>query len=277
MRVKTEALGNMETLVTVIRANLQIWNEDMIFDYETYGRSGHLLYYMLDNEIDYWADSKKICTVMKNDIIFLPSGSKYTSVVKGGSGTIRGIGLVFELATPDGEPIEIDSPIRILAHDSGRYFYKRFHKIYLSSINPYGSALSSKANFYSLLDSFFSSHIRDEEYEKNLHDIFNAIHALEYSPEVNYSNEQLASFCYMSNSTFLRKFKAYSGGITPLQYRNNIRLAQAEELINTSLTIDEIAEKLGFYDGAHLCKVYKRLRGHTLKKRGEKKVFKSRI
>ena len=166
MRIKAEQLGNMEIFVTVARANLQIWNEDMIFDYETYGRQGHLLYYMLDNEIDYYVGGKKICTVMKNDIIFLPSGSRYTSVVKGGSGTIRGIGLVFELKTPEGESIEIDSPIRILTHDTGRYFYKRFHKIYLSSINPYGSALSSKANFYSLLDDFFSSHIRDEEYEK---------------------------------------------------------------------------------------------------------------
>ncbi len=276
MKIKRDQLGDIDFIVTSTRAHLQIWNEDMIFDYEALGRDGNLLYYMLDGEIEYYVEGKKICNVFKNDIIFLPSGSKYTSVVKGSRSTARGIGLVFDIATRDGELIEIDEPIRIMTHDMSRYFYKRFHKIYLSSIHPHGNMISLKANFYSLMDDFFSSRLRDEDYEKNLHDIFNAIYALEHTPEINYSNEQLAEFCYMSSSTFLRKFKMYSCGITPLQYRNNIRLTQAEELINTSMTIDEIAVKLGFYDGAHLCKVYKRVRGHTLKKRGEKKGFKSR-
>ena len=72
MKIKAEQLCNMEICVTIARANLQVWNEDMIFDYEAYGRQGNLLYYMLDNEIDYWVGSKKICTVMKNDGTFKP-------------------------------------------------------------------------------------------------------------------------------------------------------------------------------------------------------------
>ena len=39
----------------------------------------------------------------------------------------------------------------------------------------------------------------------------------------------------------------------------------ARELSSTQLTVNEIAEKLGFYDGAHLAKAYKKFKGTNLK------------
>lgn len=267
MKIRKEQLGDVNVLAKVVRATLQVWNEDTVLDYETHGRSGDLLYYVLDNEMECFSGKKKIFTANKNDIIFFPSGSKYTFAVRGSENSARGIGIVFELTTHNGHPITIDSSIQILAHDTGRYFYDKFHKVYLSTVDPCGSTLLGKANLYSLLDDCFSFHTRVEERKNSLHNIFNAKHALEHNLDINYTNEQLASFCYMSVSTFLRKFKEYSGGVTPLQYRNCLRLTRAEELINTTMTIDEIAAKLGFCDGAHLCKMYKKQRGHTLKKR----------
>lgn len=44
-----------------------------------------------------------------------------------------------------------------------------------------------------------------------------------------------------------------------------MRIDHAGALISTEDSIlDEIADMLGFYDCSHLCRVYKRLRGHTL-------------
>ena len=70
----------------------------------------------------------------------------------------------------------------------------------------------------------------------------------------------------MSEASFLRKFKAYSGGMPPIKYRNNIRIMLAEEMSASPLTTAEIAERLGFYDSAHLCRAYKEVFGTTLKK-----------
>lgn len=245
MKISFDELGNVNVLVNVERAELQMWSDDAGFDSEGQGRKGHLLYYVLDNQIEYYFEEKKICTAGKNDIVFFPAGSRYTSVIKGSGAITRGIGLVFNLTTASGQIVEINSPIQILAHDTGKYYYKKFYNVYLSTIDPCGNTLSGKANFYALLDDLASPKERDKEIKENFPEIFNALHALTYNPEINYSNKQLASFCYMSNSVFLRKFKEYSGGITPFQYRNNLRLTQARELINTtSLTIDEIAHRL---------------------------------
>ena len=97
MKVSIEELGNIDFVVTSVSSQLHIWNEDEIFDYESTGRVGNLLYYNLNNEIDYHKNGTKICTVFENDILFLPSGSKYTSKVKGSNGTARGISIVFEI------------------------------------------------------------------------------------------------------------------------------------------------------------------------------------
>ncbi len=267
MKVSIEELGNIDFVVTSVRSQLHIWNEDTIFDYESTGRVGNLLYYNLNNEIDYHKDGTKICTVFENDILFLPSGSKYTSKVKGSKGTARGISIVFEIATRNREPIDIDTQSCVLISDKERYFYEKFHNVYLSDATTYKNSISLNLNFYSLLYALSMTNSKKKGHKGNTPDIFNAIHALECAPHINYKNEQLADFCYMSISTFLRKFKTYSGGMTPLQYRNNVRITRAEELINTSLTLDEIAVRLGFYDGAHLCKVYKKMKGTTPKKK----------
>ena len=113
-----------------------------------------------------------------------------------------------------------------------------------------------------LLDELFSD---SKTVRESFDDIFSAISAIENEPQKNISLKALADICHMSESTFLRRFKAYSGGISPIKYRNNIRLMLAGELATSNMTLSEIADTLGFYDAAHLCKTYKNEKGGTLK------------
>lgn len=63
---------------------------------------------------------------------------------------------------------------------------------------------------------------------------------------------------YLSG-TFKRQF-----GLTIRQYINNLRIQQTKELlIHTDLTLDHIADKVGFYDAYHLSKTFSKITGQS--------------
>lgn len=240
--------------------------DNTIYNYEANGRFKHLLFYQLENTREYYIGDRLICTLTPGNILFLPHGAKYRSILQNPGLESDGIGISFNLSTPDGAPIFIDEDIKILCNDPDGKHLKIFTSILSSLMNPIRNTVKLKGDVYTLLDSLFSDKENREDFKKNYGDIIAAINILENSPEKNLSTKMLADICFMSESSFMRKFKRYSGGISPIKYRNNIRLMLAEELAASPLTTNEIAEQLGFYDGAHLCKVYKHEKGKTLKR-----------
>ncbi len=166
-----------------------------------------------------------------------------------------------------GEPIFFDERLKVFHQKSNSEIYKRLKRILYSALNPSGNLLRLKGELYSLLDELFANKEKREDFDEVFKDIMAAVNIIERTPENNFSVKELADLCHMSESSFLRKFKDYSGGIAPVKYRNNIRFMLAEELASSHLNMNEIAEKLGFYDGSHLCKMYKEAKGYTLKKK----------
>ncbi len=268
MVVSYKDLCSSECIVSDIVSYHHIWDNPTEYNYEQAGRVNNLLYYQFDNSIDYYVSNKKLCTIEKHDIIFIPNKFRYTSIISGNNESpTSGIGITFNIRTPDGEPIDFSDGLKKVFFDENEQIYQRFTKILYSVLHPNTSMLKLKGQIYTLLDELFKDRDKSKTTKKIREDIANAISVIENYPQRNYSNSQLAEMCFMSESSFMRKFKAYSGGITPLQYRNNIRLMRAEDLIYTTKTIEEIAELLGFYDAAHLCRIYKQSTGHTLKKK----------
>jgi transcriptional regulator GlxA family with amidase domain len=95
-----------------------------------------------------------------------------------------------------------------------------------------------------------------------------AIEQIERRPEENMSVKELTQLCCLSESSFRRKFKAYSHGISPLAYRNRLRVLKAKQLCTiTACTIERAAQILGFCDAAHLYRIYKQYTGKTSKQR----------
>ncbi len=236
-----------------------------VYDYELTGRTKHLIFYQLDNTRSYYFGKTRLYKLEKGDILFLPHGAKYRSFVEDDPQLAGGIGISFNLIGADGEKIFFDEKIKLIMRDRDGVHYKQFKKIFYSVMNSGYSCLRLRGELYTLLDTMFSSYERGTGAEKNFEEIKAAIEILENSPEKNTSIAELADVCHMSESSFLRKFKDYSGGISPIKYRNNIRLMMAEELAASPLTVSEIAERLGYYDAAHLCKSYKHIKGRTLK------------
>ena len=73
--------------------------------------------------------------------------------------------------------------------------------------------------------------------------------------------DALAAMCYMSRSTFFRRFKS-EVGLSPAAYHMRLRLGKSRDLLSSGLyTVEQVAVVMGFYDAAHFCRLFKRETG----------------
>lgn len=70
------------------------------------------------------------------------------------------------------------------------------------------------------------------------------------------SIERLARTAHLSRSAFIRRFNE-TCKMPPAKYINHTRIEAAKHMLgNTALSVDEIANKTGFYDAAHFTKTF---------------------
>ena len=84
-------------------------------------------------------------------------------------------------------------------------------------------------------------------------------------------NEKTAAYaalCNMSDSYFRKTFTRCMG-ISPIGYRNELRFSLARQLYTEGNTLQQIAERTGFYDAGFFSKAYKKHTGTTLRQTAE--------
>jgi AraC-like DNA-binding protein len=263
-------LSNMDFSIRNISALYWAWSDGDVTSYTSSGRVKNLLYYMIKGHREYSTDDNLILHLYDSDIIFIPDGycylSKVTLTKENEKST--GIGIAFDLYDQNGEQIRINEPLKIVATDSDGSYLDLFNNVLEAVTRPTVIKIRAKANLYVFFNKIASTMLKTEYLLTHFNDIFPAIEQIEKCPEINVSISELAQLCHMSESSFRRKFKQYSNGISPLAYRNRIRIMKAEELCtNTSYTIEMAAQLLGFCDAAHLCRMYNQYTGKTLKRK----------
>lgn len=87
---------------------------------------------------------------------------------------------------------------------------------------------------------------------------------------INYMNpltlQEAAAFCGYSASYFMKFFKSFTSS-TFVEYLNHYRLEKAGELLcNTSLSVLEISENVGFENHSYFIRIFKRQYGITPRK-----------
>ena len=88
----------------------------------------------------------------------------------------------------------------------------------------------------------------------------------------NLSVKEYADKCHMSESHFRKKFTEYTGK-SPIQYRNELRFAEARRLYLDGATMSEIANEVGFFDAGYFSKMYKKSNGHLLSSESSKDMI----
>jgi AraC-like DNA-binding protein len=134
-----------------------------------------------------------------------------------------------------------------------------FEKIrILSDENRYTTRtqLYNKGAFLLLLDRIVESARNENDEHGNIVKL--ACELLQKNDPL--SIEQIAKECAVSTS-LLRQLFVKRLGLSPIQYRTDIKLRRAMYLMEaTNMTVSEIAQTLSFFDAAYFCKVF---RAHT--------------
>ncbi len=99
------------------------------------------------------------------------------------------------------------------------------------------------------------------ELDANLNQIQQGITYLENNYCSNFSVDVLANICNLSVTKFRRIFREYKG-MSPVEYRNRLRIRKASELLRTGrYTVAEVAEQIGILDIKYFGKLFKRYAG----------------
>jgi len=210
---------------------------------------------------------KPVFTITEPSAIFIGEGAPYLSETLPEEGETSGqtICVRFRLADENGNVIIIDDSPICFTDDKAHTLRRFFEQIFSCYIKPNYTAPELKSLCYSLICRLLA--INEEESRTGeFANLMPAVNAIKENPAADIPVAELARMCWLSESHFRARFKQYTGGLSPADYRNKLRIDKAEELLASSLwTTDLIAETLGFYDTSHFYKIYKKFTGKTPK------------
>ncbi len=89
--------------------------------------------------------------------------------------------------------------------------------------------------------------------------ILPAIEALQREYQKNEKITKYAKLVYMSESQFRKLFHQHTG-MSPVEYRNHLRLKQVESLLFSGYTLEEAAQEAGFGSTSYYCRIAKKLK-----------------
>ena len=255
------ALDQCDLSVVHFSACNPIWHNGDQTRHDTQPRTTSLLMYLQRGEWQYEYGGRVRETVHVGNVLFLPIGCRYVSRCITAD-TAQAICLDFHLIDECGEELSIGTVPQILADDAvGRY-----EPLFLQALRAYllgsGGKLAGKSAVFRLLDEL-ARQTRRDALPPEAESLLPVLDLLEHHPERAVSVPELAAICFLSESVFRRRFRAHTG-VSPVEYRNRIRVRKADELLRSGLyTVESAAEQLGFTDGSHFCKVYRRICGHA--------------
>ncbi len=244
-----------------IKLAKSFFDNDNKADYRTVGRKQNLLHLITSGEREYIFNDK-VFRLKKGTVLFIPDTTHYlTTSIDLDDIPCSGIGICFDIKDQSGEKILIQPDIY---YDWGERqnnvtdYFEDLSNLYKFSPT---ATFTLKLTLLKLIHTLAKS----QTASKGNHTLIEP--ALAFITE--HYNENLpvsiyAQQCKISESHFRKKFLE-STGISPIDYRNEIRYTEAKRLYQKNFTLQEIAEKVGFNDAGYLSKMYKRHTGASLK------------
>lgn len=209
---------------------------------------------------DYSVEGQPLAVIRPGDLLVMPAQSSYDTTVNGAD-TALGLNVLFYLKDGEGREIVLDSVPFVVRDEEGVYapLLESVHEDYLKG----GYAmLRAKGTLMHLLYRLFTQHTLATAGE-SYHAIAPAVQRIENSVCEKLSMDELATLCYMSRSTFYRRFKD-AMGISPTAYHMNLKITKSRALLSSGLyTVEQVAALMGFYDAAHFSRVYRRETGSS--------------
>ncbi|MBP3600634.1 MAG: helix-turn-helix domain-containing protein [Clostridia bacterium] len=229
-------------------------------DYIKNGRKQNLLHLITSGEREYKFKDRTI-KLKKGAVLFIPDNTYYlTTSYDIDDISCGGIGICFDIFDPDGNIIYIEPDIYYEwgeRKEKATDYFESINNLYKYS----PEAFTLKITILKLLHTLAKT---QSVLNGNYSLLEPALNFIAEHYNENLSVSQYAKLCKISESHFRKKFTECMG-ISPIDYRNEIRFRKAKLLYQKNYTLQEIAEKVGFSDASYLSKMYKRHTGTSLK------------
>ena len=226
------------------------------------GRPENGVFFLLFGEAIFREESGRITTVSPGELLFIPRGAKYSMEYI--APETHFVLTNFNTMSERGEPTVIFDDIRIIATDDELC---RIEKI-MTSLEMCGksrdvSAYLRKKELLYRLFVFVSKNAPIARSDDASVRIFEGVRLLEETYLENLPISVFADACHFSVNSFRRHFLE-SFGMSPVKYRNVMRIKRAAELLSEGgFTVSEVAYACGFDNVGYFCRAYLKAVGET--------------
>ena len=238
--------------VVFVNALQQFWRGTRDFQCIGAPKRQNLFLYLDGCRITYTDKQGKHYEAGSGDIVYIPIGSEYKArVYDFETEDSHTVGINFFLFGQTGEPVVLSDSIRVFRSGRKNTLSLLFHQALLFDLNqPYTRSRI-------LLMEILSALADHSEHMALPRHIAQTLEYLSAHIEENPSVARLAELCHISQVYFRRQFKAYMG-MTPLEYRNALRLGRARSYLEYGdISVQEIADMLGYATVSHFIKAFK--------------------
>ena len=231
----------------------QFWFNDKTFSCLHQPKKQSLLLYLDGCKAKYVDKEGKEYFAEPNDVIYTAQGCEYAvSFYDFQSNKAGTIGVNFHILSEDNERIIFSEPLKIFknVNENVREAFEILDK---KSKDGNTRIAECKIHLLSILNAL------DEKYSKNKHSSFleEGVRYLRAHYTENPSVAFLAKLCHVSEVYFRKLFKE-EFSLTPLEYKNALRLKKAKQYLKFSdLSVQEISESLGYATVSHFIKQFK--------------------
>lgn len=192
------------------------------------------------------------------DILYVPQHASYRFRITAAQSDLLDYALAvnFEMFDTKGENVCFAQSPTVLLHNATTRYQPRF--LYTDSLDTgeKNRIMPLKAAVYALCYDILSDVQGANAAWK---DILPAIELLEADPAQVLPIPDLARLCGVGETRFRKLFLLYTNGLSPVQYRNRLRIEQVNRMLRTEqVTVEYAAHKAGFRDMSHFYRIYKK-------------------
>ncbi len=227
-------------------------------------RKNYGFVYCIDGQADYVFSNGERCTVSRGQVIFLAPTAAYSIKTKK---DFLHYTVNFELHKKSSELSFLDGEFCHLDTDNSEIYRHIFKNLIMHWQNKHSCfEMRAFACLYEII-AHFGSEICEQKYNANTHK--RMLPAKEYIDKnflSQFDLNVLANLTNMSTTNFRREWtKLY--GISPMQYRDEMRLNYAKEyLLSGYYTVGEVSSKCGFSDVNYFIRFFKKHTGISPRK-----------
>lgn len=269
--VKFENLYNIDFSVDIVMAHEQKWKEN------TYGVNRFWNVPRSRNGVMYFNNCDAICSMKNGEEFEIKSGELwcFPSEINYGIKLINckedyNVYIIDFRIFSFLENVLIscsEKPFKMFKGLLGSFFshYKKLMEVYDEKPVFY---VRRNEIVYSFLNDIILAYRKDTQSQVKHMNISRAVEYIEANYTRPITNEYLAELCSVSQECFIRTFKKYYN-TTPHKYILELKISKAKEyLANRTLSVSEIAERLGFESSTYFSNMFRKKVGVSPKQYG---------